>query len=112
MQTLAHAFDETMEEFSISGKELAAKAGVTQAMISQFRRGKQEIQTGTLERLLNALSIEAKQYFYLKALVGSIDNKGLGMILSAISYRLIQESLSESQQIVTSNLPDKALALR
>lgn len=107
----AEALNETLEHFGISAREIATGAGVREAALSQFRNGKKDLNLESWERLVRALPLEAKQYLHLKVLVGELDNRGLSMLLSAVSYRLMQDAISESQQIASSNLPEKTLAL-
>lgn len=60
---ISAAFDKTLEKFDISGKALALQSGVSEQMISGFRNDKQQIKTDSLEKLLLALTPEARNYF-------------------------------------------------
>lgn len=54
------ALDITLDEHGISAKWLSEKTGVSQQMISGFRRGNQRIYSDSLERILAGLPIEAR----------------------------------------------------
>ena len=82
------AFNATLEEFRLSAKEISATSGVREATISEFRRGRREIQTDSLERLIGALPTDAKQYLFLKVLIGEMDARGMASLLNAVAYRL------------------------
>lgn len=82
------AFDATIKEFRLSAKEISVSSGVREASISEFRRGLKEIQTDNLERLIAVLPPEAKQFLFLRMLVGEMDTHGMATLLSAIAYQL------------------------
>ena len=84
----SEAFNLTLEEFGITGKEVAKNAGVREATVSDFRRGNREIQTGNLEKLIGALPMDAKQFLFLKLLVGGMNVQGMATLLSAIACQL------------------------
>jgi transcriptional regulator with XRE-family HTH domain len=48
-------FDRVLKQYNITGKQLSEVSGVTQAAISDFRNGKKNPGTDTLDRLLAAL---------------------------------------------------------
>ena len=56
------AFKETLFRFNVTGRDLAAQSGLTVQQISKFRNGS-EVRTETLEKLIEALTPEARQYF-------------------------------------------------
>ncbi|WP_190554277.1 helix-turn-helix transcriptional regulator [Trichocoleus sp. FACHB-591] len=93
----SQALDRTLEEFGISAKWLAERAGVSQQMISQFRNGQQRVYNDSLEKMLAHLPSEAKQYFFsqlgasssgLEAAIEEMDNDQLSHLLLAIAGKL------------------------
>jgi transcriptional regulator with XRE-family HTH domain len=102
------AFDQTLIEFKIKGKEMSARSGLSEAAISEFRRGERELKSSSLERLLFALPNDAKQYLFLKLLIGEMDQKGIATLLSAVAYHLRSENSDTSPTIQ----PEAVLSLR
>jgi transcriptional regulator with XRE-family HTH domain len=94
----AAALNETLEYFGLSAREVASRSGVREAALSQFRHGKKDLNLESWEKLIEALPVDAKQYMYLKLLVGDLDNRGLSQLLSAISFRLLQDSEAKEVQ--------------
>lgn len=58
----SQALDITLDKFGISAKWLSEKTGVSQQMISGFRRGNQRIYSDSLEKILAGLPTDAKNY--------------------------------------------------
>ncbi|MEP0867132.1 XRE family transcriptional regulator [Funiculus sociatus GB2-A5] len=62
-------FDQTLRHWGITGKELSNKSGVSENHISEFRRGKGDITTNVLWKLLQAMEQIApgsgNHFFYL-----------------------------------------------
>lgn len=62
-------FDQTLKFWGISGKELSGKSGISENHISEFRRGKGDITTNVLWKLLQAMEQIApgsgNHFFYL-----------------------------------------------
>lgn len=58
----SQALDTTLDKFGISAKWLSEKTGVSQQMISGFRRGSQRIYSDSLEKILAGLPTDAKNY--------------------------------------------------
>ncbi len=58
----SQALDKTLDEFDISAKWLSEKTGVSQQMISGFRRGNQRIYSDSLEKILAGLPTDARNY--------------------------------------------------
>ena len=94
------AFDKTLNKYGISATWLGRESGVNPQMISRFRNGR-EVQTDTLDRLLEPLSLEVKQYFFsllldgcfkpkisAKELVNSLDSEELSELLKAAGERV------------------------
>jgi DNA-binding Xre family transcriptional regulator len=63
-------FDKTLNKYGISVNWLSEASGVNAQMISRFRNGRNEIRTDTLEKLIEPLPTEAKEYFF-SLLMGS-----------------------------------------
>jgi DNA-binding Xre family transcriptional regulator len=85
---ICEAVDRTILEFKLSAKDLAEAAEMTQAQLSAFRRGRREIHTNVLERLLAALPVQAQQYLLFNCLLDNMDEKAIGTLLYAISLRM------------------------
>lgn len=66
----AQALDRTLDEHGISGRWLSERSGVSQQMISGFRKGNQRVYSDSLEKIVATLPIEAKHYFFMQ-LAGS-----------------------------------------
>ena len=64
MKKFNKALQKTMQDFGIKGVWLAEKTGISNQTISTFILGKNEMKTDTLERLVDALPSEARNYFY------------------------------------------------
>jgi len=58
----SQALDITLDKFGISAKWLSEKTGVSQQMISGFRRGSQRIYSDSLEKILAGLPTDARNY--------------------------------------------------
>ena len=58
----SQALDKTLDRFGISAKWLSEKTGVSQQMISGFRRGNQRIYSDSLEKIIAGLPTDAKNY--------------------------------------------------
>ena len=90
----AESFDRTLREFNISGKELAEKSGISESSISRFRRGKQDIPTSDLQTLILHLPTDAVQFLFLNCFIGVMDERGIAMILQAISTKIREDTSS------------------
>jgi|UPI0002DCC957 transcriptional regulator with XRE-family HTH domain len=80
----SQALDRTLEKYGISAKWLSEQTGVSQQMISGFRRGQQRIYSDSLERLLAGLPSEAKNYLLCQ--LGEVDTNKIdirSLVLSA-----------------------------
>jgi transcriptional regulator with XRE-family HTH domain len=84
----SEAFNETLEKFKISGREIAARSGLREATISQFRHGKQAILSDGLERIIKALPPEARNYMFFRALIGNVSNQDIYLFLNAIALTI------------------------
>jgi transcriptional regulator with XRE-family HTH domain len=64
---LSESFDTTIKCYRISAKRLSGETKVSENHISEFRRGKCDVSTTTLSKLLDGMEILApgsKQFFY------------------------------------------------
>ena len=59
-----HALDKTLRMYGISAKWLSSESKVSENMISQFRKGRKDATTETLDKLLQPLPFEAKEEFF------------------------------------------------
>lgn len=101
----SQALDKTLDKFDISAKWLSEKTGVSQQMISGFRRGNQRIYSDSLEKILAGLPTDARNYLLcqlaevdtnkvdLRSLVKSMPAARKSEVLT-----LIADSLLESRE--------------
>lgn len=103
----SQALDRTIEEFGLSAKWLATRAGVSEQMISDFRNGKKRVYNDSLEKILSALPSEAKAYYFmilevspvsLKSQIDKMDDLQLAGLLAAIAEKLQK---SKTQQLIS-----------
>ena len=95
------AFAATLKKFDISPTKLAHKAGVDVSVIHKFCNGK-ELRTDTFFKLEQALSSDARDYFYAlrtgnsslsgTALAQQIDGVQMGELLIELGRRLNNQS--------------------
>jgi transcriptional regulator with XRE-family HTH domain len=103
------ALDQTIRDCGIQVKWLAARAGVSQQMISSFRNGKQRIMNDSLESIIAALPIEARQYFFkqlgilhtgdLLTAIEGMNDEQLARLLNAIASKL--QPTKASQELIS-----------
>jgi DNA-binding Xre family transcriptional regulator len=60
-----NAFDRTLKDFGIRASVISASSGIAESDISKFRSGNQDIRGSKIEKLLNALPVSARDYFWL-----------------------------------------------
>lgn len=65
------AFDETVKLFDLRASDIADKSGIGENQISRFRHGKTDLQTASLEKMINSLPANAKAYFYSRVMVNA-----------------------------------------
>ncbi|NJM19108.1 MAG: XRE family transcriptional regulator [Richelia sp. RM2_1_2] len=70
METHQRLFDEMLERFDISAKEIAQLIGVSEVTLSRFRRGRGDLLTTKFLALLLVLPEDAREW-YISRLVGS-----------------------------------------
>ncbi|MDX1920797.1 MAG: helix-turn-helix transcriptional regulator [Candidatus Caenarcaniphilales bacterium] len=63
------------EAFSVSAIDVAERANVGADQISKFRRGHKDLNSSTLERIVEALPPSAKTYFYFLMASNSDESK-------------------------------------
>jgi len=104
---ISPAFDKTLKRFNLSAKELAEKAGVTEGVISKFRNSRKRVYTDTLDKLLGALSKEAKIYFFsllieeaidLDLIIARMDNSTLSKLLFIAADKINPEKKQETSK--------------
>lgn len=57
------ALDQTFNHFKINAKAVADRAGISAQTISDYRRGRKDLSTRYLKKILNNLQEEEKKYF-------------------------------------------------
>lgn len=77
-------FDEMFDRFNLSAKVVAKQAGVSEVLISRFRKGKADLGTGKFLALLAAVPTEAREW-YLSQLLGAKPGVSLRVLVSAAS---------------------------
>ena len=100
------ALHETLRTFKprLNATEISNRANVSQAAISQFRRGERDLYVGTLQRIINALPDDIKQHFFSRlfdipaSLVwpSALEPKAFVEISSATSFSDIGQVLTEA----------------
>lgn len=117
------AFDKTLDRFEISGKWLSEKSGVSQQMISGFRRNQHRIYSDSMEKLLRSLPIEAQQYFFesllgmslvaqppdLEQVVEEANSVQIGHLLKAIGSKMSSSGSGNGKSAELSDIPQEAL---
>lgn len=93
----SEAFNQTLVEFNLSAKDIAQEAGIREATLSEYRNGKRQIHTDNLERLIQALPPDAKQYLFCKILIGEMDQGGIATLLNAIAHHLREDNPQNSR---------------
>lgn len=61
-------FDEMMKHFNISAKELAEAAGISEVMLSNFRRGKADLGMAKFLDVFAVVPDEAKEWYVSRVL--------------------------------------------
>ncbi|WP_017654894.1 hypothetical protein [Fortiea contorta] len=77
-------FDEMFDRFSLSAKVVAKQAGVSEVLISRFRKGKADLGTRKFLALLGAVPMEAREW-YLSQLLGAKPGVSLQKLVSTAS---------------------------
>ncbi|WP_460199920.1 XRE family transcriptional regulator, partial [Scytonema sp. NUACC21] len=97
-------FDEMFDRFNLSARVVAKQAGVSEVLISRFRKGKADLGTGKFLALLGVVPMEAREW-YLSQLLGAKPGVSLRMLVSSASpverveiINLIAHSLLEDRK--------------
>ena len=109
-------FDEMLKRFCIEAKATAQKAGVSEVMLSRFRRGKVDLGSEKLISLLLVVPHEARMW-YLSELFGISPNTSLRNLIAQAppeekveALRLIADSFDGNQNnentVETVELPE------
>lgn len=96
----SEAFNETLDKFNISGRDIAAKSGLREATISQFRHGKQAILSDGLEKIIQALPPEARNYMFFRTLIGNVSNQDIYFFLNAIALTIKESKEIQVQELI------------
>lgn len=83
------ALDQTLENYGISAKWLSEKSGVSEQMISGYRRGKQRVYSNSLESMIEALPSEIRRHLF--AMVSN-SNLGLKEAIEAADDQQLEEA--------------------
>lgn len=92
------AFNQTLEEYKISGTNLSQISGVRLATISDFRNGKIDPKMSTLESLIEALPSDAKNFMLFKCFLTKLTDYDISLILNAIASQIRSSSDSQVQK--------------
>ena len=57
------AFDFVLKEYKLNADDIARESGIHKSAISKFRNGKHEMNSGNLQKLVQALPPEARTHF-------------------------------------------------
>lgn len=98
----SEALNLTLEHYKIPAKELSQRSGVAEAIISDFRRGKTLPRIDTIERLINALPQEAKNYMLFSGFLSKLTDKDLSLLLHLIANEL-RSSDTEVNEVNTTS---------
>ncbi|MGE5658464.1 MAG: hypothetical protein ACM37W_17825 [Actinomycetota bacterium] len=99
------AIDKTLDAYGISAKWLSEKSGVSQQMISQYRKGKQRVYSDSLEAMITALPEEPRRHLF-SLILGSrisplsvMDEIELADLMDEIAQLIRQKTLVRTQSI-------------
>jgi transcriptional regulator with XRE-family HTH domain len=95
-------FDEMMKEFNISAKELAEAAGISEVMLSNFRRGKADLGMTKFLDVFAVVPDEAKEWYFsrvlnfkpkasLRSQVLAASPQEKAEVLNALAYWVVQK---------------------
>lgn len=103
---ISQAFDKTLKDLNLSAREIAEKAGIGEGVISNFRNSRKRVYTDTLDKLLAALSDEAKIYFFglllgkeinLEMIVAGMDAATLSKLLFIIADKISPQEKKQTR---------------
>jgi transcriptional regulator with XRE-family HTH domain len=101
MSIFAQSLDEVINLFGYPNKKVAADAGIGETQLSEFRRGKRQLSTENLEKVIFALPIEARNYLFFKVLISGASDYDVSNLLSAIALEL-RKKPDVTQELVLS----------
>lgn len=99
MSVFAQALNEAINHFGYQNKKVAADAGIGETQLSEFRRGKRQLTTENLEKVIFALPVEARNYLLFKVLVNEISEYDASSLLSAIALEL-RKKTNATQELI------------
>lgn len=99
------ALNLTLEHFKIKGKEIAQRSGVTEATVSKFRHGEQDLTTTSLDKLLAGLPDDA--YHYLMAQLWLSRNKPQSTVHM---LSVIASNIQTGEVALNTSFPETLLA--
>ena len=107
------ALHETLRTFKpkLSASEVASRANVSPAAISEFRHGERDLQVRTLQRIINALPEDIKLHFFsrlfstpaLTVWSPSLNPKAFVDLSSAISFSDMGQVLAAAGESMMSS---------
>ena len=101
------ALDKTLEYYGITAKWLSEQSGVSQQMISQFRKGKQRVYSDSLEAMISSLPLEPQRYLFSLFLGDRVpvflgmDETELAEIMDDIAEIIRKKTVHRSQSQVS-----------
>jgi len=99
---LARSFDVTLKLYRISAKELSKLTGVSENHISEFRRGKGDVSTNVLSKLMDGMDTLApgsKQH--LCKLISGQSSQSLSQSLVQIIHAAEEDELLDAMGAIT-----------
>lgn len=91
----SEALNDTLDSFKISNRELAVKSGLREATISQFRQGKRAIPSDSLEKIIKALSPEAKNYLFFMVISMSVSDEEVYLFFMEVAQAMKESERSQ-----------------
>jgi len=97
---ICNIFDQTLKRYRIRATALSERAGVSNGLISDFRRGRKATTTDTLEKILEAmeeLAPGSRGYFYQQMAgestnlidqISSVPDEQLAILIDVVADRL------------------------
>lgn len=95
------ALDQTLENYGVSARWLSEQSGVSEQMISGYRRGKQRVYSNSLESMIDALPAEMQRHLFglvsgsnfdLKEAINSANDQQLEEAFRLIGQRMFSKS--------------------
>ena len=91
----SEALNDTLDSFKISNRELAVKSGLREATISQFRQGKRAIPSDSIEKIIKALSPEAKNYLFFMVISMSVSDEEVYLFFMEVAQAMKKSERSQ-----------------